>query len=445
MIFGDWGMMKLIVKTVVLCIALVFIVVLGIPRLAVCLNNAGSAAYEQGRYDDALGYFKTALRLAPGSVDTFFNLAVLHEAMKKEDAAVAAYEQAIRLDSQYTPAYRALVEINAVRNNFEEALRIAAQADDRIHSVETDEMKQDVTVRYAAECARIGIDALSAGKKDEGIGFLNKAIALNPGFVLPHEALAYFYFKMGDHRQAETSARMVIKLDPRNLNACQLLADIFMGRQDFVTAVGYYKQALELNKKDASLYNNLGLALMNLERLEEARHYLSKAVMLVPKDVHFRYNLASVCRDGQHFDEAVGFYRQVLAMKPDYPNVHNDLADIYLHRGQDDLAAEESAIEIKNSSKRLEKNPDDIEALNNLAYAYARSGDAARGRTIIEGVIARASTYRQAYLTLAEVCKKLEDIGCAQQAFNQAKTLSKETNFIDRELMKLLEKSKGLN
>ncbi len=430
-------MIDFIGKIVVLFIALAFVVVLQTPKISTWFNNQGNDAYEQQHYDKALSYLTTALRLSPDSVEAHFNLAALHEAMKKEDAAISEYEKVIRLDKKYFQAYRALVEIKAARNNFEEAMSFADKAQDRIHSVDTQALVKNISDRYAAESARKGAEAMSDGKVMQGTTLLNKAIELNPELTLPYQAFAIYYFKKGDQAKTGTYAKKVIALDPKNWLAYQLLGDISFSQQEFVSAVGYYKQVLDLDQSEANVYNNLGISLMNLERLEQARRYLSKAIALQPDNILFRYNLASVCRDGQHFDEAIKFYRHILAMQPDYPNVHNDLADIYLHQGQVELAAKESAAEIKSSSRRLEKDPGDIEALNDLAYAYVRSGDPAKGKTIVEKVIATAPGYREAYLTLGAACKKQEDIDCARQAFTKARDLSKETNFIDRELMSL--------
>ena len=432
-------MLNMVARISVLLIILGAVVVIQTLKISIWFNNQGVGAYEQHDYEKALGSFEMALRFSPGSVDTHYNLAALYEAMRKEGEAVAEYEKVIRLDKQYLQEYSALVEIKAARNNFEEAMDLANKAQDRIHTSATEELLKNISERYAAESARKGAEAISDGKVAQGTAFLNKAIELNPELLLPYQAFAIYYFKKGDQAKTLMYARKVVTLDPKNWMAYQLLGDIYFNQQAFAEAVGFYEQVLDFNQSEANVYNNLGISLMNLERLEPARRYLSKAVDLKPDDILFRYNLASVCRDGQHFDEAIRIYRQVLARQPDYPNVHNDLDDIYLHQGKIELAAEESAAEIKISLRHLEKNAGDVEVLNDLAYAYVRAGDVAKGRTLIERVITRAPTYRQAYLTLGAACKELKDIDCARQAFIHARNLSKETNFIDRELMSLRE------
>ncbi len=438
-------MLNIIGKIAVFFMALAFFVVIQTPKISTWFNDQANDAYEQRLYDKALSYLTMALRLSPDSVEAHYNLAALYEVTQKEDLAVAEYEKVIRLDKKYFQAYRALVEIKTARNNFEEAMSLADKAQDRIHNASTEALLKEISQRYAAESARKGAEAISDGKVMQGTAFLNKAIELNPGLSLPYQAFAIYYFKKGDQDKTVSYARKVIALDPKNWMAYQLLGDISFSQQEFVSAVGYYKQVLGLNQSEASVYNNLGISLMNLERLEQARRYLSKAVALKPDDILFRYNLASVCRDGQHFDEAIGFYRQILARQPDYPNVHNDLADIYLYRRQRALAAEESAAEIRNCTSRLEKNPSDVETLNDLAYAYVRAGEVVKGRALIERVIHMAPAYRQAYLTLGAACKELKDFDCARKAFNDARSLSKETNFIDRELTELPASAPKLN
>ncbi len=434
-------MANLVVRVVVLLIIIVFLLFLLKPKVSVWMNNRGHDVFSQGDYPKALEYFKTALRLTPGYIEAHFNLATLYESMKNEDAAILEYEQVVGFDKKYFQAYRALVEIYIGRSKFEKAFQLAEEADHRIQSAASAALLRNVSQRYAAESARQGAEALSDRREVVGAGLLDKAIALDPQQVLSYYAYAIHYFKKGDHLRTEKYARMVIAVDPKNWTAYQLLGDVAFGKQEFAAAAGYYKQVLNLSQGGAEVYNKIGLSFMNLERLEQARRYLSKAVALQPENILFRYNLASVCRDGQYFDEAVRFYQQILALQPDYPNVHNDLADIYLFQGKVGLAAEESAAEIASSSRLLEKNPGDIDVLNNLAYAYVRSGDAGKGRAIIESVIATAPEFRQAYLTLGAACKKLADFTCAEDAFNKARRLSKETNFIDRELKNLYEGS----
>ncbi|MEI8012596.1 MAG: tetratricopeptide repeat protein [Candidatus Omnitrophota bacterium] len=443
---SGWGVTKyniLMTKKlseIIIIVMFVFLLVLGIPRASIYLNNLGIDAHVQGRYKDAAQYFKMAIYLSPASSESHFNLAGLYADMKDKEAAVAEYEKLIAIDPQYLPAYHALAVIYIDSNRFDEAMRIAQQAIDKIGTDEALVLLKDVSAQYAAESTKIGSDALSAGDANKGLNFLNKAIGLNPDYVVPYQVLGFFYYQRGNSINAVECANNIIRVAPKNPIGYQLLGDVFFNKQEFSAAIDQYKKAVLFNSADVNIYNNIGLSFMNLEQFDEARRYLGKAVLLRPDDVHLRYSLASICRDAQRFKDAQELYKQVIAMKQDYPNVYNDLGDIYLHLQDVDSADKSFNEEIKNNLYRLQSKPSDVESLNNLAYAYARTKKEVEARNIIDLLIKNNPAYRQAYLTLAVVCEEQNDFDCARQALNDAKALSKETNFIDRELLRLVEK-----
>jgi tetratricopeptide (TPR) repeat protein len=126
-----------------------------------------------------------------------------------------------------------------------------------------------------------------------------------------------------------------------------------------------------------------------------------------------------------------------MALKADYPNVHNDLGDIYHNLSRDNEALEEYRKEIAYCQIQLAQTPQDPVTLNNLAYAYNGAGDAQKAKEIIDKVIASWPKYRQAYLTSAKIYELMGKANEAQGVLLKARSLSTETNFIDSGLARL--------
>ena len=74
-------------------------------------------------------------------------------------------------------------------------------------------------------------------------------------------------------------------------------------------AVAAYREALRHKPDLPDLYNNLGLALRQADRLEEAAAALREAVRRAPQDAQAQGNLAGVLKELGRLDEAEAAYR----------------------------------------------------------------------------------------------------------------------------------------
>ena len=116
--------------------------------------------------------------------------------------------------------------------------------------------------------------------------------------------------------------------------------------------------------------NNLGTALQEQKRYDEAIRHHERAIALAPDYAATYNNLGAALRAAGRVDEAVSRYRQALALKPDFPSASYNLANALLAQGQAGASAEQF-------QQALELSPQSVEAQNNLGIALAGKGDAA--------------------------------------------------------------------
>jgi Flp pilus assembly protein TadD/2-polyprenyl-3-methyl-5-hydroxy-6-metoxy-1,4-benzoquinol methylase len=135
-----------------------------------------------------------------------------------------------------------------------------------------------------------------------------------------------------------------------------------------VDAAVCYRQILAADSRHyPEVHMNLGLALLQLGKLDDAATSYRRALELRPNDIEGLLNLGNILGDLGRPDEAMACYRKALVIKPDFPDVHNSLGVTLHGLGLLDeaVASYRHALAIK---------PDFVMALNNLAATLVAQG-----------------------------------------------------------------------
>jgi tetratricopeptide (TPR) repeat protein len=135
-------------------------------------------------------------------------------------------------------------------------------------------------------------------------------------------------------------------------------------------AVALLRRAQAAYPGDFWINHDLGMALRRDCRppqYEEAIRFLTAAVALRPESPGARLNLGNALLDKGRLDEAAAAFRQAIRLKPDYAMAHRNLANVLIEKGQLDeaLAACRRAIDLK---------PDDADAHGILGFALWKLG-----------------------------------------------------------------------
>jgi len=99
---------------------------------------------------------------------------------------------------------------------------------------------------------------------------------------------------------------------------------------DYAAARDFYQSAVDKNPNDAEAHNNLGQALVRLNRIPDAVTHLERAVALVPDKWAYRFNLAHAAGESGQWDRAVDQYRIAVRLFPaDYATQYNLALALY--------------------------------------------------------------------------------------------------------------------
>lgn len=177
--------------------------------------------------------------------------------------------------------------------------------------------------------------------------------------------------------------------------------------QDSVTL---FEHALQVTQNNAIAHYNLGVALLDERKLDEAREHFAEGSRIMPERAEIQNNLANILMLQGRFAEAVPHYRQALRSKPDHMIAYYNLGLVLEELGRGTEA-------ITHYEKALELQPDFLPARQNLGWALARQGDYSAALAQLREVIRRAPRDAEAHFDLGSLLAQAGRASEAQSEF----------------------------
>jgi tetratricopeptide (TPR) repeat protein len=115
-----------------------------------------------------------------------------------------------------------------------------------------------------------------------------------------------------------------------------------------------------------------------IQRFDGAVEFLERAAKLKPDDQDTAVNLGNAYFDAGRYDDAEKTYGAVLEKKPEDVALRTEYALTFVFRPQPDYDRA-----IKEFNRALEKEANNIQALQNLTVAYTKKGDAANANATL--------------------------------------------------------------
>jgi tetratricopeptide (TPR) repeat protein len=169
---------------------------------------------------------------------------------------------------------------------------------------------------------------------------------------------AYTLHQQGQLAQAEILYNQILQLEPTHFDALHLYGVLASQCVKPQLAVDLISKAIQTNPNNAAAYANLGMALQNLNRNEEALANYDLSLLIDPANAQVFFSLGNVLRSLGRNEEAVVCYRRALEINPDYVAALNNQGVVlhYLKRYEESLKSYEQALFIA---------PDNAEAFYN--------------------------------------------------------------------------------
>lgn len=373
--------------------------------------------------------FDRALELQPTYLPAAYNLAMLDLAEKKPDDARKRYEAMIARDERNDRLYLALADLQ-VRTGAEPkevgaTLQRAVAANPQsaparlalinFHLRQND-AKAALTAAQAAVAAlpnepRIleatGVAYEVAGETNQAIETFNRLAALQPQSPQPLLRLAGLYARQKDTARAVDALRRAQKLTPNARDVVPQLVQVYMAGNQPAEAL---KEARALQKSEPTFAGGYALegdVLAAQRRFAEAEKPYREALKLEPRGDGVVIRLHRVLAEAGKPAEAEALAKRWLADNPKNTSVR-------LYLGERELGAKNYKAAAAQYQALLAIEPDNVVALNNLAWIGGETGDpkalgyAARAARLAPNSAAVLDTYGMLLVKGGDTSKGLE-------------------------------------
>ncbi|MGD0813255.1 MAG: tetratricopeptide repeat protein [Verrucomicrobiota bacterium] len=132
-------------------------------------------------------------------------------------------------------------------------------------------------------------------------------------------------------------------------------------------AIAHYRKALEINAQSAEAHYNLATALLRTGRVDEAIDHFQRALQIRPNDAEAHFNLGNALQQRGRMAEAIAHYQEALELNPGDAKTQNNLGSVLCQNGRADEAMD-------HFQKALEINPGYADPHNNLGNIFLQKG-----------------------------------------------------------------------
>lgn len=176
------------------------------------------------------------------------------------------------------------------------------------------------------------------------------------------------YLGLKDSAFAQYSYDYAVSLDSSYIDAIVCSADVMMNGGSAPLAVSRLREQIEKYPESANLHNALGCAFRLTGNNNEAQANFEKAVLLDPKFIPARRNLAIMQIDNRELEDAILNLETALEDNPNQADVYNYLGIAHAFMSRPDEAE-------KLFLKSISIDETYLPAIENLAFHYEHNGD----------------------------------------------------------------------
>jgi tetratricopeptide (TPR) repeat protein len=309
----------------------------GDPENGDLFRRLGHALMLAGRDDDAISAYKEAMRLKADSQEVNYNLGVLYEKKGLHDEAVVEYKKALKSGESVDVRYR-LADIYARRGSSQQAVD---QYKILLNSNPSGQLLlQKLANIYAA-----------AGHQKEAIATYREIVRLNPDHLEAHRELATLYKKTNLQDEAEREYREILRLKKDDMEVRGALTSIYVKKKSYPELIALLKGNLELAPNDSNQYYRLGLVYEFQKDYENASVSYAEAIKSKEDNAKALNALGRIKMKTGNIKEAKEYLEKAKAADPNMEE-----ATLLLSNIRDELAPDPSKYKKSKKGKKSKKS-----------------------------------------------------------------------------------------
>ena len=211
----------------------------------------------------------------------------------------------------------------------------------------------------------------------------------------------------------------ILNQQDKHTDALGLLAAAYKQLGNFQVALKYFDKYIEINRKNAAVFENRGVTLQALNRANDALESFDEAILLKP-DAPSVYNFRGITLHSlKRFDEALETYDQAILLKSNFANA-------YFNRGRSFYALGRFEAALKNYDQVVRLKPDYVEGYINRGTVLTTLNRLDEALEDFNEVIRQKPALASVYNSRGVLLHKLSRLDEALEDFDKAILLKKE-------------------
>jgi len=272
-----------------------------------------------GRLAEAAALYRRVLEHVPDQVDALNLLGTIEMAQGRAAAAAELIQRALRSRGPFAEGETNLGAALGALGRKEEAEAAYRRA-----------LALQPTLATALN--NLGQLLATSDRDEEAEGLLRQAVAAEPGYFEAVCNLADLLVARERWDEAEALYVQAEALRPSQARVLFGRGNVARGRKDLPAAEAFFQQSL-LEKPDyVPALNNLGTVLMEQHRPQEAEEIFRQAYALQP-NLHIKSNIGLALRGLGRILDAAAAFREILAVEPDDLEALSNLAGTHYTMG----------------------------------------------------------------------------------------------------------------
>jgi len=285
----------------------------------------GNFAFEEGRYEEAVRYFREATHNDSLNAEAWNNLGLAHLKQDESDPARFAFARAIMLDPT---AGEALLNHARTGLHLHQYFSVLQDMDD------LDRIWPDSSIILFTR----GLCFHAMGRLDQALGVFQQALRADPDNYESYINIGSVLYQMDRLDSAEWYSWKGLSINSQEANGYNTLSLIYLKKMEWERALVLVDSALKLSPGQPYYLNNKGQIEMAMGHYSSAESLFNQSMRIDPYNARVYRNKGILMLKNNRPNEAVRLIAKALQLGPASPDMKLDLATAYLANDEGEKA-----------------------------------------------------------------------------------------------------------
>ena len=312
----------------------------------------GRAKSELGEKTSAVDHLKNAVQARPGFLQAWAEKAFIYEQKRDYLQAERTYQQLLKMGERNPDLILRIVELNLLLNDPDRAMTMVQEGPEEFQ-FQLDIVNQFIRNEFYGHADVLLRDIMAQTDYPETIYFY-LALTAYEGKDDPGLALDYL--------------SRVSRQDPYHLQALSFKVQILFHEKDYQQALELSREGQDIHPEEDRLYLYEAIVLESMEKYQEAREVLEKALEKWPGKTDFLFRKGVVLDKSGQTEDSIQVMEEVIALDQDH---HEALNYVGYTLAEQEKDLDRALILIKRA---LELDPGNGYYIDSLAWVYYQQG-----------------------------------------------------------------------